>query len=215
MDKYHFVKKGCLWMYDLFLSMFFRLLVVAGHCRFLVLQMRPPFVGFIRLLGLLVFVSACCCSSSPDGSTNIEKTLAIIKPDGLLGNYTDDIKRTILEYGFSIVKEKIVQLDETTVKRFYAEHSSKNFFSSLVKYMTSGPVLTMVLEKDNAIADWRALMGPTDASKAKITHPHSGNNERSRISCEAWILLGLDMCRFPTLMALERHMSDNSDKCFK
>lgn len=135
--------------------------------------MRPPFVGFIRILGLLVFVSTCCCSSSTDGSTNMQKTLAIIKPDGLLGNYTDDIKRTIFEYGFSIVKEKIVQLDEATVKRFYAEHSSKSFFSSLVKYMTSGPVLVMVLEKDNAIADWRALMGPTDASKAKITHPHS------------------------------------------
>lgn len=65
-----------------------------------------------------------------------EKTLAIIKPDGLLGNYTDDIKRTIVEYGFRILKEKIVQLDEGTVKSFYAEHSSKSFFSSLIKYMT-------------------------------------------------------------------------------
>ncbi|KAG4400373.1 hypothetical protein GLYMA_07G040700v4 [Glycine max] len=70
-------------------------------------------------------------------------------------------------------RKKMVQLDEATVKFFYAEHSSKSFFSSLIKYMTSGPVLVMVLEKDNAIADWRALMGPTDASKAKITHPHS------------------------------------------
>ncbi|PNY05212.1 flavonol sulfotransferase-like protein [Trifolium pratense] len=70
----------------------------------------------------------------------MQKTLAIIKPDGLLGNYTDDIKRTILEYGFNIVKEKIVQLDDATVKRFYAEHSSKSFFSNLVKYMTSNAV---------------------------------------------------------------------------
>ncbi|CAJ1950735.1 unnamed protein product [Sphenostylis stenocarpa] len=103
----------------------------------------------------------------------MERTLAIIKPDGLLGNYTDDIKKTIIEYGSSIFKEKIVQLDEATVEQFYAQHSSKSFFSRLIKYMTSGPVLVMVLEKDNAIADWRALMGPTDASKAKITHPHS------------------------------------------
>ncbi|KAI5422349.1 hypothetical protein KIW84_045703 [Lathyrus oleraceus] len=130
--------------------------------------MRPSFVGFI-----LVFLSVCCCSFSSDGSTKAQRTLAIIKPDGLLGNYTDDIKRTVSEYGFSIVEEQIVQLDEATVKRFYAEHSSKSFFSSLVKYMTSGPVLVMVLEKDNAVADWRALMGPTDASKAKITHPRS------------------------------------------
>ncbi|XP_004510516.1 probable nucleoside diphosphate kinase 5 isoform X2 [Cicer arietinum] len=135
------------------------------------IQMRTPFVGFFRILVLLVFVSASC--SSINESMKAQKTLAIIKPDGLLGNYTDDIKRTILEYGFSIVKEKIVQLDEAGVKIFYAEHSSKSFFSSLVKYMTSGPVLVMVLEKDDAIADWRALMGPTDASKAKITHPHS------------------------------------------
>ncbi|XP_061342908.1 probable nucleoside diphosphate kinase 5 isoform X4 [Gastrolobium bilobum] len=99
--------------------------------------MRPPFVGFIRKFFLLVLVSALCCSSSTHGSTKSEKTLAIIKPDGLSGNYTDDIKRTILDYGFSIIKEKIVQLDEITVKRFYAEHSSKCFFSSLVKYMTS------------------------------------------------------------------------------
>ncbi|WJX92281.1 hypothetical protein P8452_73942 [Trifolium repens] len=135
--------------------------------------MKPPFAGFIRILGFLVFISASCCSSSNDESTKTQKTLAIIKPDGLLGNYTDDIKRTILEYGFNIVKEKTVQLNDATVKRFYAEHSSKSFFSSLVKYMTSGPVLIMILEKNNAIADWRALMGPTDASKAKITHPHS------------------------------------------
>lgn len=133
--------------------------------------MRPPFVGFTKILVLLVFVSASC--SSTHGSVEMEKTLAIIKPDGLLGNYTDYIKRTIVAYSFRIFKEKIVQLDEATVKSFYAEHSSKSFFANLIKYMTSGPVLVMVLEKDNAIADWRALMGPTDASKAKVTHPHS------------------------------------------
>ncbi|KAK7294466.1 hypothetical protein RJT34_17355 [Clitoria ternatea] len=139
--------------------------------RCLILQMRHPFVGFMRILVLLVFFYVCCPSTN--ASTKTEKTLAIIKPDGLLGNHTDDIKRKILENGFSIFREKIVQLDEATVKRFYAEHSAKSFFSSLIKYMTSGPALVMVLEKDNAIADWRALMGPTDAKKAKITHPHS------------------------------------------
>jgi hypothetical protein len=76
----------------------------------------------------------------------MQKTLAIIKPDGLLGNYTDDIKRTILEYGFNIVKEKTVQLNDATVKRFYAEHSSKSFFSSLVKYMTRYPILASTLD---------------------------------------------------------------------
>ncbi|KAK2979507.1 hypothetical protein RJ640_008391, partial [Escallonia rubra] len=102
-----------------------------------------------------------------------EKTLAIIKPDGLFGNYTDVIKKIVLESGFSIPREMMVQLNEDNVKVFYAEHSSKSFFPSLVKYMTSGPVVILVLEKVNAVYDWRALIGPTDARKAKLTQPGS------------------------------------------
>eukprot|EP00257_Ricinus_communis_P023159 XP_015583067.1 probable nucleoside diphosphate kinase 5 isoform X3 [Ricinus communis] len=97
----------------------------------------------------------------------------MIKPDGLLGNYTERIKEVILQSGFSIVTEIITQLDEDRASIFYAEHSSKSFFSSLIKYMTSGPVLAMVLKKENAVSDWRTLIGPTDARKAKITHPDS------------------------------------------
>ncbi|KAM7253633.1 hypothetical protein ACFE04_021787 [Oxalis oulophora] len=102
-----------------------------------------------------------------------EKTLAMIKPDGFRGNYTDGVKRVILESGFVILKEKVVTLDEDTAAKFYAEHSSRSFFTNLIKYMTSGPVLVMVLQKKNAVADWRVLIGPTDARKAKITHPDS------------------------------------------
>ena len=82
--------------------------------------------------------------SSSNGIADKEKTLAIIKPDGLLGNYTDRIKKTILEHGFSINKEKLLQLEEDAVARFYAEHSSKSFFSSLVKYMTRYHILIVV-----------------------------------------------------------------------
>lgn len=60
----------------------------------------------------------------------------MIKPDGLAGNYTSVIKKIILESGFSIPREMVAQLDEHSVKSFYAEHSSKSFFPSLVKYMT-------------------------------------------------------------------------------
>ncbi|XP_057514686.1 probable nucleoside diphosphate kinase 5 [Actinidia eriantha] len=67
----------------------------------------------------------------------------------------------------------VVQLDEDTVKSFYAEHASKSFFPNLVRYMMSGPVLVMVLEKVKAIADWRALIIPTDARKANVTRPFS------------------------------------------
>ncbi|KAG5572977.1 hypothetical protein H5410_062743 [Solanum commersonii] len=110
---------------------------------------------------------------SADSSTETERTLAIIKPDGVSGNHTNSVKETILDHGFKIKEESFIQLDEDHVKSFYAEHSSRSFFPSLVEYMTSGPVLIMVLEKGNAVADWRALIGPTDPLKAKVTHPHS------------------------------------------
>lgn len=102
-----------------------------------------------------------------------EKTLAMIKPDGVDGKFVDAIKKIILDSGFSISQEIEHQLDEDTVKSFYVEHASKSFFSNLVQYMTSGSVRIMVLEKENAIADWRSLIGPTDAQKAKVTHPES------------------------------------------
>ncbi|XP_073064558.1 probable nucleoside diphosphate kinase 5 isoform X1 [Primulina eburnea] len=105
--------------------------------------------------------------------TSEEKTLAMIKPDGVSGNYTDAIKKTILDSGFSITQEMLLQLNEDMVKGFYEEHAAKSFFSSLVQYMTSGPVLIMVLEKTNAVVDWRSMIGPTDANKAKVTHPTS------------------------------------------
>ncbi|KAF5179565.1 Nucleoside diphosphate kinase [Thalictrum thalictroides] len=123
------------------------------------------------LLLLSLSLLLCCCRSHSDASTKKEKTLAMIKPDGL--NYTDDFKRIVNDFGFSILRELTMQLDEDDVKLFYAEHSKRSFFPNLVKYMTSGPVFVMVLEKVNAVADWRALIGPTDARKAKITDPHS------------------------------------------
>ncbi|KAL1551776.1 putative nucleoside diphosphate kinase 5 isoform X1 [Salvia divinorum] len=125
-------------------------------------------ISFV-LLCLLLFTRRA--SSDVDGFK--EKTLAMIKPDGVDGKYVDDIKKIILDSGFIITQEIERQLDEDTVKSFYAEHASKSFFSNLVQYMTSGPVRIMVIEKENAIADWRALIGPTDAKKAKVTHPDS------------------------------------------
>ncbi|KAK4837437.1 hypothetical protein QYF36_005476 [Acer negundo] len=118
---------------------------------------------------------------SSEGSVGKEKTLALIKPDGVSGNYTDGIKRVILESGFSILRETIVQLDEDKAANFYTEHSSRTFFSSLIKYMTRHlrstefykilviRMLVMVLEKENALADWRGLIGPTDAHQVNWT----------------------------------------------
>ncbi|XP_074288416.1 putative nucleoside diphosphate kinase 5 [Silene latifolia] len=130
-------------------------------------------IMLISLSSLLLFAVFHTCSFSCCGAIEKEKTLAMIKPDGLSGNYSDRIKKVILDSGFSITRELTIQLDEDTAGRFYAEHSSKSFFVNLVKYMTSGPVLVMALEKDNAVADWRMLIGPTDAEKARVTHPKS------------------------------------------
>ncbi|KAL0415028.1 UNVERIFIED_CONTAM: putative nucleoside diphosphate kinase, partial [Sesamum latifolium] len=137
-----------------------------------VIQMAVRFGPcFVMCLLLCVLVFPLRSLASVD--TVKEKTLAIIKPDGVSGNYVDVIKKTILGSGFSITQEMQLQLNENTVKSFYAEHASKSFFSGLVQYMTSGLVVIMILEKENAIADWRALIGPTDANIAKVTHPKS------------------------------------------
>ncbi|CAA2985878.1 probable nucleoside diphosphate kinase 5 [Olea europaea subsp. europaea] len=134
---------------------------------------------FIRLFSRFLFL--CLLVSTlrlphriwANVSTEKEKTLAMIKPDGVAGNYSDVIKTAIFYSGFSITQEMLLELNEETVRSFYAEHATKSFFPSLVQYMSSGPVLIMVLEKVNAISDWRNLIGPTDANKAKVTHPNS------------------------------------------
>lgn len=112
-------------------------------------------------------------SSLSSAGTEKERTLAMIKPDGLSDNYTDQIKNIILDSGFDILSEKMFQLDVKSVQVFYAEHSGRGFFPTLIKYMTSGPIYVMILEKPNAIVHWRTLIGPTDARKAKGTHPNS------------------------------------------
>ncbi|KAK6148761.1 hypothetical protein DH2020_016286 [Rehmannia glutinosa] len=112
----------------------------------------------LLLLCLAVFLYGSSANVDPVK----EKTLAMIKPDGVDGNYVDVIKKTILDSGFSITQEVELQLNEDTVKSFYAEHASRAFFKPCP-----------IHDKENAIADWRALIGPTDANRAKETHPRS------------------------------------------
>ncbi|WOH10858.1 hypothetical protein DCAR_0730333 [Daucus carota subsp. sativus] len=118
----------------------------------------------ILIFHLSVPLRSCCFG---------ERTLAMIKPDGIVGNHTHFIKTTILASSFTILQEITLQLDRHTAQGFYAEHSSRTFFPDLIDFITSAPVLIMVLDKVSAVSDWRALIGPTDASKAKLTHPHS------------------------------------------
>uniref|UniRef100_A0A0E0K1B2 Nucleoside diphosphate kinase n=1 Tax=Oryza punctata TaxID=4537 RepID=A0A0E0K1B2_ORYPU len=128
-------------------------------------SLAAPCLSVCLLPLLLLFLQGCWSFVA----IKREMTLAMIKPDGLSGNYTERIKEVILESGFDIVKEAVVQLDAERASLFYAEHSGRTFFDSLV----NGPVLVMILERPDAILHWRVLIGPTDARKAKTSHPNS------------------------------------------
>ncbi|KAA3670475.1 nucleoside diphosphate kinase 5 [Paragonimus westermani] len=101
----------------------------------------------------------------------VERTLAIIKPDAVI--VAEEIEEKILQNGFFIIQKRRVQLSPEQASEFYAEHYGKMFFPSLVSYMSSGPIVALVLAKENAIAAWRELIGPTNSIKAKSIAPMS------------------------------------------
>lgn len=96
-----------------------------------------------------------------------EKTFAIIKPDAVRDRHSGDVIAMIEGNGFDIVRLQKMQLSEDQARSFYSIHKDKPFFNELVEFMSSGPVVIMVLEKENAIKEWRALMGDTDPAKAQ------------------------------------------------
>jgi len=96
----------------------------------------------------------------------IERTLAIIKPDAVGAKNSGSIIDMIEKNGFNIVRMEKIQLSKEKAEGFYAVHKDKPFFDDLIGYVTSGPVIVMVLEKENAIQAWRDLMGCTDSQKA-------------------------------------------------
>ena len=95
-----------------------------------------------------------------------ERTLCIVKPDAMRKRVAGRILAMIEERGLVPVAARIVTLTPGDAERFYAVHRERKFFADLVRFMSSGPVLVAVLEGDDAIARWRDLMGPTDATKA-------------------------------------------------
>jgi len=96
----------------------------------------------------------------------IEQTLAIIKPDAIGAGCTGAIIDMIEKNGFSIDRMEKGLLKKESAENFYEMHKEKPFFGELVDFMTSGPVIVMALRKENAIDDWRKLMGHTDPQKA-------------------------------------------------
>ena len=98
--------------------------------------------------------------------SNTEQTLSIIKPDAVERNLSEEIKNEFNKNNFKIVKEKKVKLEKSDAEKFYLVHQSKPFYNDLCSYLSSGPIVVMILEKENAVLDNRKLMGATDPSKA-------------------------------------------------
>ena len=99
--------------------------------------------------------------------SNIEQTLSIIKPDAVERNLENEIKQMFNNKGFSILKEKKIQIEKSEAEKFYKVHETKPFYNDLCAYLSSGPIVVMVLEKDNAVLGNRELMGATNPKDAE------------------------------------------------
>ena len=99
--------------------------------------------------------------------SNLEQTLSIIKPDALERNLDDEIKQMFQNKGFNILKEKKIQLAKSEAEQFYKVHETKPFYNDLCAYLSSGPIVVMILEKDNAVLANRELMGATNPKDAE------------------------------------------------
>ena len=96
----------------------------------------------------------------------LERTLSIIKPDAVAKGHVDEICRRLEDAGLSITEKKSIHLDDALAEGFYIEHKGKPFFEDLIKFMTSGPIQVQVLEGDNAIINYREVMGSTNPKEA-------------------------------------------------
>jgi len=98
--------------------------------------------------------------------SNLEQTLSIIKPDAVERNLAEEIKNEFKINGFTIKNEKKIKLEKSEAEKFYQVHQSKPFYNDLCTYLSSGPIVVMILEKTNAVLENRKLMGATDPLKA-------------------------------------------------
>ncbi len=114
----------------------------------------------------------------------MERTLGIIKPDAVSKGYAGKILAIVEEKGFNIVGLKKIKLTKEKAEGFYYVHKDKPFFNSLTDFMSEGPIIVMVLEKENAIADWRKLMGatnPENAEEGTLRKMFAENIERNAV----------------------------------
>jgi len=99
--------------------------------------------------------------------SDIEQTLSIIKPDAVERNLDNQIKEMFKNKGFNIHKEKKIKITKSEAERFYKVHETKPFYNDLCAYLSSGPIVVMILEKENAVLENRNLMGATNPKEAE------------------------------------------------
>ena len=99
--------------------------------------------------------------------SNIEQTLSIIKPDAVERNLEGEIKEMFKSNGFQILKEKKIQIEKAEAEKFYKVHETKPFYNDLCEYLSSGPIVVMILQKDSAVKGNRELMGATNPKDAE------------------------------------------------
>tara|TARA_B100000963_G_scaffold169131_1_gene146999 strand:+ start:31 stop:441 length:411 start_codon:yes stop_codon:yes gene_type:complete len=99
--------------------------------------------------------------------SKLEQTLSIIKPDAVERNLENEIKKVFIDNGFKIIKEKKIQIEKSEAEKFYKIHETKPFFNDLCSYLSSGPIVAMTLEKENAVLANREIMGATNPKDAK------------------------------------------------
>ena len=99
--------------------------------------------------------------------SNIEQTLSIIKPDAVERNLDNEVKKIFMDNGFNILKEKKIQIEKSEAEKFYKVHETKPFYNDLCSYLSSGPIVVMILERENAVLANRKLMGATNPKEAE------------------------------------------------
>ena len=116
--------------------------------------------------------------------SNLEQTLSIIKPDAVERNLDNEIKEMFKDKGFKIVKDKKIQITKNEAEQFYKVHETKPFYNDLCAYLSSGPIVVMVLEKENAVLGNRELMGatnPKDADEGTIRKKYGISIDRNSV----------------------------------
>jgi nucleoside-diphosphate kinase len=98
--------------------------------------------------------------------SNFEQTLSIIKPDAVERMLDSEIKQMFINKGFKILKDKKIQIEKSEAEKFYKVHETKPFYNDLCTYLSSGPIVVMILQKENAVLDNRELMGATNPKDA-------------------------------------------------